>query len=383
MSEPIVSAKGLRLAIFSETYLPQVNGVTRTLERLTDAVRERGGEVRVYTVSDENVVDQPHIERYASVPFWAYKELRLAWPSKKTVRKSVEKFRPTIIHAATQFGLGLAARRVAREMNIPFVTSYHTSLSAYASFYHLGALAAPGWSYLRWFHNSGLRTYCPTNAIVREVEGHGFRNTALWSRGVDGELFSPAFRSTALRASMGADDDTVVVTYVGRLAAEKGLDVVARAVQIASAKRPGKIAFACVGDGPYDAELRRMVPAGSWLPGKLLGQKLSEAYASADVFLFPSITDTFGNVMLEAMASGLPVVGADVGPTRELLGDNRGWLVTAGDAEAFADRLVALVDDRRLLNEAKLRALQFASQSSWNRVWNALIGDYLLLQKLL
>ncbi|MEP6765517.1 MAG: glycosyltransferase family 1 protein [Gemmatimonadaceae bacterium] len=381
MSEEIVSAKGLRLAIFSETYAPQVNGVTRTLERLTDVVRERGGAVRVYTVSEPGVVEQPHIERYASVPFWAYKELRLAWPSTKVVRASLEKFRPTIVHAASQFGLGLAGRRVARAMSVPFVTSYHTSLSAYASFYHLGALALPGWSFMRWFHNSGLRTYCPTHAIMREVEEHGFRNTALWSRGVDGERFSPSFRSTALRALMGANDDTIVVSYVGRLAAEKGLDVVARAVQIASVRRPGKIVFACVGDGPYDAEVRRLVPEGSWLPGKLLGQELSEAYASGDVFLFPSTTDTFGNVMLEAMASGMPVVGADVGPTRELLGDSRGWLVAPGNAEAFADRLVALVDDRSMLNQARIDALEFASQSTWNTVWNSLIRDYLRLHK--
>ena len=381
MSEEIVSANGLRLAIFTETYLPQVNGVTRTLDRLTDVVRARGGDVRVYTVSDDNVDEQPYVERYPSVPFWKYKELRLAWPSSGAVRRSIEKFQPTIIHAATQFGVGLAGRKVARDLAIPFVTSYHTSLSAYASFYHLGVLAEPGWRYMRWFHNSGLRTYCPTHAIMREVEQHGFQNTALWSRGVDGERFSPAFRSTALRALMGADDDTIVVTYVGRLAAEKGLDVVARAVQIASKLRPGKIAFACVGDGPYEAEVRRMVPEGSWLPGKLLGQKLSEAYASGDVFLFPSVTDTFGNVMLEAMASGMPVVGADVGPTRELLGDKRGWLVTPGDANAFADRLVALVDNRALLSTAKTQALEFAAQSTWNRVWNGLISDYLALQR--
>ncbi|MDQ6613168.1 MAG: glycosyltransferase family 1 protein [Gemmatimonadota bacterium] len=381
MSEEIVSAVGLRVAIFTDTYSPQVNGVVRTLERLTEAVQARGGAVRVYTVSDNGAIEQPHIERYKSVPFWAYKELRLAWPSSRIVQRSLENFRPTVIHAATQFGMGLVARRVARKLNVPFVTSYHTSLSAYAAYYRLGVLSEPGWSFLRWFHNSGLRTYCPTRAIMNEVEGHGFQNTARWSRGVDTDRFSPTFRSVPLRASMGADDDTLVVTYVGRLAAEKGLEVVARAVQLAARMRPGKVAFACVGDGPYDAQVRQLVPAGSWLPGKLLGTKLSEAYASGDVFLFPSTTDTFGNVMLEAMASGLPVIGADVGPTRELLGENRGWLVPAGDAEACAQAIVNLIDDPVRLRQAREGALEFASQSTWNGVWNSLLTDYRTLLK--
>ena len=382
MSEENVNAEGLRLAIFTDTYAPEVNGVARTLERLTDAVQERGGAVRVYTVSRDDVIAaELNVERFPSIPFWAYKELRLAWPSTRVVRKSLQEFRPTIIHGASQFGLGLVGRRLARELKIPLVTSYHTNLIAYAKYYHLGALAAPGWKFLRWFHNSGRRTYCPTHAIMREVAAHGFQNTALWSRGVDGNRFSPTFRSDALRAQMGADDDTLVVMYVGRMAAEKGLDVAARAVQLAAQMRPGKIAFACVGNGPYDAEVRRLVPGGSWLPGKLLGQKLSEAYASGDVFLFPSITDTFGNVMLEAMASGMPIIGADVGPTRELLGDDRGWLVRPGDAPAFAARLVSLIDDRAQLQCARSCALEFAAQSTWSRVWNALIRDYLLLQK--
>ena len=382
MSEHDVDASSLRLALFTDTFSPQVNGVSRTLDRLCEAVVARGGEVRVYTVSDPDASPQAHVERYPSVPFWAYQQLRVAWPVSSRVRASLEKFHPTLIHAATQFGLGLVGRRMSRTLRVPFVTSYHTSLAAYAGYYRLGALAASGWKFLRWFHNSGLRTYCPTHAIMREIESRGFRNTALWSRGVEGEKFSPSYRSTALRALMSARDDTLVVTYVGRLAAEKGLDVVAQAVRRAAQVRPGKIAFACVGDGPYDEEIRRLAPESSWFPGKLLGQKLSEAYASGDVFLFPSTTDTFGNVMLEAMASGLPVIGADVGPTRELLANDRGWLVKAGDVEAFAAALVALVDNPAMRLRAREKALEFAAESTWDRVWNLLISDYLEIQRI-
>ena len=376
-----VDATGLRLAIFSDTYPPQVNGVSRTLERLVRAVEERGGVARVFTVDDPDAVPLAEAQRYPSIPFWAYEQVRLAWPSQRQVNADLAAFAPTLVHAATEFGVGLAGRRAARTLRVPFVSSYHTSFSAYAKYYKLGLLAQPGWLFLRWFHNVGLRTYCPTQAIVDEVNLEGFARTTVWSRGVDGARFSPRFRSTALRDRLGATDETLVVGYVGRVAAEKGLDVAVRAVRLASEARPGRIVFFAVGDGPYESELRRIAPKGSWLPGKLLGDALSEAYASGDVFLFPSTTDTFGNVLLEAMASGMPVVGADVGPTREQLAPDRGWLVTPGDASAFAQALVALVDDRERLARAREQALAFAASKTWERVWDALISDYLTLQR--
>ncbi len=376
-----IDARGLRLAIFSDTYSPQVNGVARTLERLVRAVQERGGVARVFTLDDPDAAPSPDVVRYPSVPFWAYKQLRLSWPAQRRVNADVAAFAPTLLHAATEFGVGMSGRRAARVLGVPFVSSYHTSFTAYAAFYRLGLLAQPGWLFLRWFHNIGKRTYCPTQAIVDEVKAEGFTNTAIWSRGVDMDRFSPRFRSAALRERVGATDDALVVTYVGRVAAEKRLDVALHAVRIASEARPGRIRFVAVGDGPYEAELRRLAPEGSWLPGKLLGDELSAAYASGDVFIFPSTTDTFGNVLLEAMASGMPVVGADVGPTREQLAPDRGWLVEPGNVQAFADALVALVDEPGRLAHARERALAFAASKTWDAVWDALISDYLTLHR--
>ncbi|MEQ1689728.1 MAG: glycosyltransferase family 1 protein [Gemmatimonas sp.] len=375
-------ASSLRLALFTDTYAPQVNGVARTLERLVSAVESRGGTVRVFTVVDPEAIAAPHVRRFPSVPFWAYDQVRLAWPSRRTVRDDLEAFAPTLIHAATEFGLGLAGRSAARAMGVPFVSSYHTSFTAYAKHYRLGALASPGWSYLRWFHNGGVRTYCPTQSIITEVASEGFRNTMVWSRGVDRARFSPRFRSTALRAQLRADDDTLLVAYVGRLAAEKGLEIGLEAMRLVERARPGRVRFMAVGDGPLSASVHRLAPAESWLPGKLLGDALSEAYASADVFLFPSVTDTFGNVLLEAMASGLPVVAADVGPTREQVLPDRGWLVSPGDPQAFAAALIALVDDRAGLHAARSSALAFAATKTWDAVWEALIGDYLTHQRM-
>ena len=381
MDSSTVDASTLRLALFSDTYAPQVNGVTRTLERLVGAVKERGGAAQVFTVDDPDATEREGVVRYSSRSFWAYEELKLAWPPMSAVTDNVLKFAPTIVHSATEFGVGIAGRRVARKLDIPFVSSYHTSFSAYARYYKLGLLSRPGWFFLRWFHNGGLRTYCPTDAILREISERGFTNCRVWSRGVDCQRFAPSYRSVDLRAQMGASDKTIVIAYVGRLAVEKGLKVALEAVRKLELLRPGKTRFMAVGDGPFASETRRLAPDGSWLPGKLSGPALSEAYASADVFLFPSTTDTFGNVLLESMASGVPALGADVGPTREILANDRGWLARPNDSDDFARVLARLVDDRSLIARASENALAFAVSKSWSAIWDALMEDYLSLQR--
>lgn len=377
-------ARGLRLALFTDTWSPQVNGVSRTLERLRSAVEARGGTTHVFTVDDPALgPDAPPtdgVTRARSVPFWAYPQLQLAWPSGRDVARELSAFRPTLVHVATEFGVGLAGRRVARSLGIPLVTSYHTSFAAYAQYYRLGLLARPGWQYLRWFHGAAARTYCPTEAIKSQIEAQGFQRVSVWSRGVDATRFSPAWRSSALRAQMGVYDDTLVVAYVGRLAPEKGLDAALTALQEVARARGGKVAFMFVGDGPYEGEVHDRTPEPRWLPGKLVGDDLSRAYASADVFLFPSTTDTFGNVMLEAMASGLPVIGADVGPTRELLGESRGLLVPPDSSEGLTAALLRCVDDRKLVRRMARAAREYAESCTWDRIWSRLFADYRALQ---
>jgi glycosyltransferase involved in cell wall biosynthesis len=366
----------LRLALFTDTYAPQVNGVARTLQRLAEVVTARGGAVRVFTTDDPEGGDAEHVVRFPGRAFWAYPQLRLAWPPREAVRRAVSDFAPTLVHVATEFGVGLAGRRVAHDLGLPLVTSYHTNFTSYAEHYHLGFLAQPGWQYLKWFHGGAARTFCPTHAIRRELEGRGFANVALWSRGVDGARFAPAYRSAALRAQLGADNDTVVVGYIGRLALEKGLPVAVEAMRQVMAAHPGRVRFLVGGDGPYEEAMRAIAPAGTTFLGRLEGTALSEAFASCDLFLFPSTTDTFGNVLLEAMASGVPVMGADVGPTRELLAPGRGWLVPPGDARALAERIAAVVSDPDALREAAARAFAFAATQRWEAVWTALLDDY-------
>jgi phosphatidylinositol alpha 1,6-mannosyltransferase len=376
MTDQQVQLDSVRLALFSDTFPPQMNGVSRTLERLVAAARERGAQVRVFTTTDpEHEHDDPDEVRWNSVPFWAYPQVRLSAPRALAARAALAEWKPSIVHVATEFGVGLAGRSAAKALGIPLVTSYHTSFSAYAEFYRLGALADMGWRYFRWFHSAAARTFTPTDAIRAEVEAHGFRNVGVWGRGVDGARFDPSFRSMDWRRSLGIADDAMVVLYVGRIAKEKGLEHALHAMRALSVDAP-ETRFVFVGDGPYDAELRAAAPAATIFTGRLSGDPLSIAYASADVFLFPSVTDTFGNVLLEAMASGLVVIAADAGNTRELVGTDRGLIVPVDASGAIATSLRSLNHDRKMHHTIREQARTWAAQRTWPLVWNGLFGEY-------
>jgi phosphatidylinositol alpha 1,6-mannosyltransferase len=375
-----LSAAGVRLALFCDSYLPQLNGVSLLLDRLVQAVQTRGGAVRVFTTTDPAGVQGDDVRRWPSVAFWAYPEHRLSLPLQPRVRRELRQWQPTVVHAASPFGLGLAARGAARALGVPFVTSYHTNWSAYSSYYLRGSLRGAAWPYLRWFHNAAVRTYCPTRAVQRDLAGRGFRHTAIWSRGVDRSVFSPSFRSSTLRERLGVTGDMVLAIYVGRLGIEKGLDVAMAAMQSVTRTAPGRVKFAIAGDGPYSAEARRRAPADTVFLGRLTGAELSEFYASADVFVFPSETDTFGNVLLEAMASGLAVVGADVGPTRELLAEHTGVTFRPGDSVSLADRILELASSPERRRVLARHAVAFARLCTWDRVFDDLVADYSVVQ---
>jgi glycosyltransferase involved in cell wall biosynthesis len=379
----------LRLALFTDTYPPQLNGVSRTLERLVRAVSARGGSARVYTTTDQGVaIDAPSeagVWRRPSVPFWAYPQLRMAAPVLGRAYQDLRRWQPTLIHAATPFGMGLTGRSCARALGVPLVTSYHTSFSEYAKFYRLGILSRPGWAFIRWFHNSGARTYVPTQSVLEALREIGLARLAVWGRGVDAARFAPTHRTGSWRSRLGADDDTVVVAYVGRLAAEKGLNTALSAMHRLAHRAPGstdrarpRIVFAVAGDGPYAVHCRRAAPPppASHFVGRLEGRALSEFYASADLFVFPSSTDTFGNVLLEAMASGVAIIGADAGPTREILAGGGGITFPQGDSDALTAAIETLADDPIRRAAIARAGRDCAATCTWDGVFDQLIADY-------
>lgn len=341
------------------------------------AVEARGGSVRVETVEDPLAPRDRRVQRWPSAPFWAYPQLRLAAPLRGEVTERLARWRPTLIHAATPFGVGLAGRAAATALRVPLVTSYHTSFSEYLRHYGLSALDAISWPYLRWFHNSGLRTFAPSRMVADELKGQGFRGVGVWGRGVDPERFHPRFRSREMREAMGAGKDDLVVAYVGRLAPEKGVHVALEAMHRVAATHGPRVRFAFAGDGPDEARCRALAPPGTWFAGALHGDALSAFYASADLFVFPSTTETFGNVVLEAMASGLPAVAPDVGATLELAHRGTARLFRGGDSHSLAVATVALLDSPQERCRLREAGLAVAAARSWQSVWDALLDDYL------
>lgn len=369
-------ARGLRLALFTDTFTPQVNGVSRTLERLVSALERRGAAVLVETVAAPGAPDDARVTRASSVPFWAYPQLRIAAPSARAAAARLARWRPTLVHATTPFGVGLAGRRAALALGLPLVTSYHTDFSSYLQHYGLSALDRIAWPYLRWFHNGGRQTFVPSRAVARELESRGFDGVRLWSRGVDLERFAVHHRSRAMRERMGARDDTFVVAYVGRLAPEKGVWHALEAMRLVLGRHGTKVRFVLAGDGPDEARCRAAAPAGTWFAGPLHGADLSAFYASADAFLFPSRTETFGNVVLEAMASGLPVIAPDRGATLELAHEGTALTFPWGDPHALAGRVEWLMRDQLLRRQLRNAGLAVAGARSWDAVWDRLVADY-------
>lgn len=363
----------MRVAIFTDTYPPQINGVARTLARLAKALESRGHSARVFTVADPRAETSGDVVRWRGLPFWGYPELRVAVPSSASVSGYLRAWSPTLVHVATPFGLGLRGTSAARRLGIPVVSSYHTSFSEYARFYGFGALASPGWRYLRWFHNRARRTYVPTQVVGADLTARGFTNVRLWRRGIDVDVFNPKWRSDELRASWGATPRTVVVAYVGRLAKEKGVDV---AVEGVGRVRAPDMRFVVIGDGPHEAAMRARAPEGTHFLGRKSGPALSAAYASADILVFPSTTDTFGNVLLEGMASRLAVLAADVPQSREVCAGANADFFAPGNAIDFGERLRRLVADLAVRERMRDHALAYARTCGWDAVFDALFADY-------
>ena len=367
----------LRLAIVSDTYTPQVNGVARTLERLASAVLARGGAVHVETVDDPTALRDPRVYRAPSTPFWAYSALRIAAPSRREMVERLAAFRPTLVHVATPFGVGLAGRSAARALGVPVVSSYHTAFDEYLQHYGLGALDGAALPFLRWFHNGTRCTFAPSRTTAARLEAQGFDGLRIWGRGVDPLRFHPRFRDAAMRAAMGAREADVVVAYVGRLAPEKQVDVVLRAVARLKASALGsRVRLAIAGDGPDAARLRALAPEDTWFAGMLHGENLARFYASADLLAFPSTTETFGNVVLEAMASGLPVVAPDSGATLELADAQTALTVPAGEVSAWTQAIARLVKDPSERERLRASSTAVAAARTWDSVWDRLFADY-------
>ena len=356
-----------------------VSGVGVTLLRLTGALEERGHQVRVYSASyplPNGQSDRPEVHRSPSIPLFLYPDVQWAFPRLRDVVDDATRFRPDVVHVATEFALGIAGLKVARQLRLPLVASAHTDYDQYAARYGVDWVLRAGWRYLRWFYGQGHRVLCPSRIYEEHLHSRGVTNTGIWSRGVDTNCFHPRFRSDAYRRAVGVGPGDLLVTYIGRIAREKNLGLLLEAWDAVAPVR-GSARLMLVGRGPLEEEIRRREIPGVHVAGLMDGEQLSTAYASADIFAFPSATETFGNSLLEAMGSGLPSLVAAAGGVLEFAQHGRNaWLVAPNSAPAIAAGLARLMEDSALRRRLSEGALQTAGERGWNEVYDQLIRDY-------
>lgn len=357
--------RSLRIAVVTETWPPEVNGVALTLSRLVQGLCQRNHEIQLIRPRQgkhEQASAAGELQELLlrGLPIPHYPQLKMGLPSKRALVRAWTLKRPDLVHIATEGPLGWSAMQAARRLRLPVTSDFRTNFHSYSKHYGMAWLSKPIMAYLRKFHNHTACTMVPTHLLKSELQQQGFANLQVVARGVDTALFNPAKRSSRLRTQWQAQPDTRVLLSAGRLAAEKNLDLVIRTYQ-ALRKTTDKVRLVVAGDGPYLNEFKSRCPDAVFL-GMCTHDTLAEVYASADVFLFPSLTETFGNVTLEALACGTPVLAFDCAAASEWVqtGQN-GWLVPSGHGQRYIDTaLVAVREPARLMamREASRRSVE-------------------------
>lgn len=364
----------MRIAIFSETFLPKWDGVANTLCRLLVHLAARGHAGLLFAPAGgpEQYAETP-VLGLNSFAFPLYPDLRLPIPDSRVTRH-VAAFKPDVVHLVNPAVLGHAGLRHARQLGVPVVASYHTDIPGYAEHYGVSFLREPLWAYFRWLHNAADLNLCPSRFTLAELGERGFRRLKVWGRGVDPELYHPDKRSADWRRRLtGGHPDAPLLLYAGRLATEKRVHWLRAVIDALPQAR-----LAIVGDGPQRAALETcFAGAPVVFTGYLQGEDLARAYACADLFVFPSANETFGNVVLEAMASGLPVVAPDAGGQVDHVRTGlNGWLFRAVSTDELVERVAEALENPNALARVGRQARDYACTQSWERILDGLLGDY-------
>ncbi|OYW46180.1 MAG: glycosyl transferase family 1 [Sphingomonadales bacterium 32-68-7] len=374
---PPVSAEGLRVALYSGNYNSVRDGANKALNRLVGRLLERGAAVRVYSPVAPEPAFEPTGDLVAvpSVPIPMRNEYRISYGLSGPVRQDLIDFRPNLLHLAVPDYTAWRAQTLARTLGIPIVASLHTRFETYFEYYGLGFLRPLGERYLEMFYGRCDLVLTPNAALGYNVCRASGTRTSMWSRGVDGELFSPANRDLEWRRANGYADNEVVVAFFGRLVLEKGTEIFGRIVTELR-RRGHRVVPLLIGDGP---ERERMAAAlgEAVFTGHVEAAELARAIACADVVINPSVTEAFGNVNLEAMSAGLAVVGSDVPVTRAMIEPGvTGLVADPASATDFADAAESLIVDPELRARIGAAARREAARYDWDAILDGVIADY-------
>ena len=369
--------QGWRVAVVTETYPPEVNGVAVTISRIVEGLRAQGHQVQLIRPrqpGDATRTTNDCLMRGLPIP--RYPDLRMGLPATGKLLRRWREARPDVVHLVTEGPLGWSALRAARRLGLPVVSDFRTNFHAYTEHYGLSWLRRPIVAYLRHLHNRTACTMVPTAALQQELVGMGFERLHVVARGVDAGRFRPDLRSADLRREWGADDDTPVVLCVGRLAPEKNLDAVVAAWRAMAEVNP-RTRLVLVGDGPERPRLMALAPEAIFM-GTQRGDALARCYASADVFAFASLTETFGNVVPEAMASGLAVLAYQHAAAGQLIEHrHNGVLAPAGDETTFLRLARTLASDPAWARHLGQQARETAQALDWQHIISGIEAQYL------
>lgn len=367
-----------RIALFTGNYNHIRDGVSNTLNRLVAHLEKRGYSVLVFGpwAPEPAMAHEGTFVPVYSIPAPGRSEYRITMGFPSTEKQRLRDFNPDLIHIATPDFLGYRVLRYAVKNNIPVVSSYHTHFSSYLKYYGLGVLERPLWKYLHWFYRNCRHLYVPSPSTIQELRREGVAcELKLWSRGVDTTLFNPGQRDDAWRRSLGFADDDLVIVFVSRLVWEKNLEMVEKVFKSIRKSKP-EVRTMLVGDGPAKDVLEERLP-DTVFTGYLGGRDLARAYASGDIFFFPSDTESFGNVTLEAMSSGLPaVVARAVGNISLVEHGVNGYLTDATDEDAFISSLLEIINSNELRNKMASMSRKRAQSYEWERIMDQLVSYY-------
>lgn len=361
----------MNLSIVTETYPPEVNGVAMTLHRISGELTRQGHRVDIVRPRQSSEAQNATYDDaliVAGLPLPGYDGLHFGLPCRSKLRKHWESKRPDIIYAATEGPLGQSAIRAAEDLQIPIVSGFHTNFHEYMKHYKLPILGKMAMAFLCKTHNKTRRTFAPSMDVIAKLDAMGIEGTRLLGRGVDTQLFNPSRRDAALRQRWGIQsEDGIVAIFVSRLAAEKNIPLAAKAFEAIKTRLPN-VACVFVGDGPERSKLEKTHPDYIF-SGMQQGEDLARHYASGDIFIFPSITETFGNVVTEAMASGLVTLAYDYAAPHRLIKDTEnGFLAHYGDELSFLEAVDRAVDSLREWPAIRASALSTAEGLDWEGI---------------
>ncbi len=374
----IVKMNKLRIVLVTGNYNHVPDGVSLTLNRLVRYLESHGHDVLIVAPTIDNPPIK-HAGKLIAIPSYAMPgraEYRIGLGLTDKIKNEIAHFNPNLVHIATPDYTGLQALMFSIDRNYAVVSSYHTHFSSYLEYYKMSLLEPALWAYLRFFYGNCVHTYVPSESMITGLAKHGIRDgLRIWARGIEPDAFNPTKRDEEWRTDNGIQKDDVVVSFVSRLVWEKEMRTL-RAVFNELHKRNPKIKTVIVGEGPAGDELRSTMPNTCFV-GYQKGENLARIYASSDVFMFPSITETFGNVTLEAQASGVPVVVANAQGNRSLVDHGyNGFLVTPKDENEFIDRILLLSHDENLRKQMGRNAIEFASRFTWDQIFSQLVCNY-------